>query len=619
MPGITGIVRKQPYEGIEEDLGAMIDVMRHEKFYRSGQYLNRDVGIYVGWTCHECSFADCMPLVSQRKDSILIFQGENHLDEEALSRIPCSRNGVDDSSAQHLLKMYEEMGTDFIRRLNGWFCGVLIDQRGRKVILFNDRYGMSRVYFHAGEDEFLFASEAKSLLKVRPRLRVIQPGALAQYLRYNCVMGGQTLFKDISLLPTASSWVFDDGVLRKKQRYFDPADWERQPLLTGEEFYEKFAETVTKVVPRYVKGPRETALALTGGLDTRLIEAVFQRTNGLHSCYTFGGTWGETLDIKKARQIAAICGQPHETITLGDDFFNNFPAFAQKSVYLSDGAHDAFGAHDVYLNKIARQIAPIRLTGKFGSEVVKTRRLIPWLSYNADFAQPDLKPFLDELKPRDRFKQKYSLSTLVFEEIPWYESGRVAVEQSQLTLRTPYLDNDLVKLMFQADCGVRATGQLQPRYIRENSPELNAILTNMGGLGNGGPLLMKVRYLMYRALFKMEYYYLFATPHWLTWIDRKLEKLKLEKIVAGREKFEGYRIWIKSHLADFVIQTLSNPNAHYAQFFDRRTVENMVARHVAGTHNYLNEINKVLTIELIYLSLLDHQPGVDKDVPSSEK
>jgi asparagine synthase (glutamine-hydrolysing) len=616
MPGITGIIRKHPYEGIEEDLGAMIDVMRHEKFYRSGEYLNKDVGVYVGWVCHEHSFADCMPLVSRRKDSILIFQGENYVDQETLSRLPYSGDRAGESSAQYLLRMYEEMGSDFLGQLNGWFCGILVDLRARKVTLFNDRYGMSRVYIHDGDDAFLFSSEAKSLLKVRPRLREIQPGALAQYLRYNCVLGGQTLFKDISLLPNGSAWVFNDGALSIKQRYFDPNDWAGQPRLQSEEFYEKFAETVTKVIPRYVKSLQKVALALTGGLDTRLIEAVLRPTNGLRSCYTFGGTWGETFDITKARQIAAICGQSHETIKLDDDFFKDFPALAQRSVYLSDCAHDAFGAHDVYLNKVARQIAPVRLTGKFGSEVVKTRRLIPWLSYNGDFVQPDLKPFLDALQPRDRLSQKYSLSTLVFEEIPWYESGRVAVEQSQLTLRTPYLDNDLVKLMFQADSGVRATGQLQPRYIRENSPELNAILTNMGGLGSGGPLVMKVRYLIHRALFKMEYYYLFATPHWLTRIDRRLEKLRLEKIVAGREKFEGYRIWIKNKLADFIMQTLSDPNAHYVQFFDRRLVQNMVARHLAGTHNYLNEINKVLTIELAYASLIDQQPATARSRPN---
>ena len=314
MPGITGIICKHPREGMEEELAAMIDVMRHEKFYRSGRYVNKDAGVYVGWTCHEHSFSDCMPLISQRKDSILIFQGENFMDQETSSRFSYSGNEDEDASAKNLFRMYEEMGPDFLRRLNGWFCGVLIDLNAGKIILFNDRYGMSRVYFYAGGHEFLFASEAKSILKVRSRLRVIQPRALAQYLRYNCVIDGQTLFKDISLLPSGSSWVFDDGVLQKKQRYFDPADWDQQPLLQPEEFYQKFAETVTKAVPRYVRGPRKTALALTGGLDTRLIAAVFQQRNGLDSCYTFGGTWGETFDIKKARQIAAICGQPARSI-----------------------------------------------------------------------------------------------------------------------------------------------------------------------------------------------------------------------------------------------------------------------------------------------------------------
>jgi hypothetical protein len=158
--------------------------------------------------------------------------------------------------------------------------------------------------------------------------------------------------------------------------------------------------------------------------------------------------------------------------------------------------------------------------------------------------------------------------------------------------------------MFEADSAVRAAGQLQPRYIKENAPELNTILTNMGGLGNGGPLLARVRYLFYRALFKTEYYYLFATPHWATWADYKLEKLHLEKLVAGREKFEGYRIWIRTHLADFISETLLSSNAAYLQFFDRQSVQRMVERHLAGTHNYLHEISKVLTIELICTSLI---------------
>src|SRR5262249_50907678 len=143
MPGITGIIRKYPCEGMEQDLGAMIDVMRHEKFYRSGQYVNKELGLYIGWMNLKASFTDCMPLVNNRRDVILIFHGENYLEDGTFACLRQSGNGVDDSNAQCLLKLYEATGDDFVRRLNGWFCGVLIDLRARKITIFNDRYGMS--------------------------------------------------------------------------------------------------------------------------------------------------------------------------------------------------------------------------------------------------------------------------------------------------------------------------------------------------------------------------------------------------------------------------------------------------------------------------------------------
>jgi asparagine synthase (glutamine-hydrolysing) len=604
MPGIAGIIRKAPYNGVECDLNQMIETMRHEDFYQSGQYVRKDLGLYAGWAYHEASFADCMPLVSRNEDVVLIFHGENYLNDETLLRLRRSRSGANHLTAAYLIDLYEELGDSFFPQLNGWFCGLIANLRTREITLFNDRYGMSRIYFHEGKDEFLFASEAKSLLKIRGALRTLDPESLAEYLRFNCVTANKTLFRGISVLPNGSSWVFEDSVRPRKQRYFDPADWEQQPAIPANDFYEKFAETVTGVFPRYVRGSERIALALTAGFDSRLILAAVPNHDGLFSCCTYGGTWGETFDIGTAREIAKLQNQRFEVIRITQDFLKNFGGFAQRSVYLSDGTHDAFGAHDVYFNEITRKIAHIRLTGKFGSEVVRNRKLIPWVKYEKDFVQPDFKPVLDQLQPRDKASENRSLSNAVFEEIPWYEFGRVAVEQSQLVLRTPYLDNDLVKLMFQAPSKVRAAGEVQARYIKEKSPDLGAIQTNMGDLGNNNRFLTKLRYIFYRALFKTEFIYLYSAPHWLTRIDRKLERFKLERFFAGREKFEGYRIWIKTDLSEFIQESLLTPGAEYSRFLDRKSVENMVARHIAGTHNYLHEIGKALTIELVYSSLL---------------
>jgi asparagine synthase (glutamine-hydrolysing) len=581
----------------------MVESIRHEPYYVGSQYVNRDVGLYVGWLSQPGSLGQCMPLISHDKRAVLIIVGEHF--PHPRNPVPANGNGSCHAAAQDLLRLYEESENAFLSSLNGWFCGVAVDLAPGKVTLFNDRYGMNRLYFHEGEAEFVFASEAKSLLRIRPALRAIEAGAMAQYLRFNCVMGNKTLFKGVSLLPGASSWVFTGGARPQKQSYFNFADWEQQPPVRREEFHQRFGETVSRLFPAYLEGTQPVAVSLTAGLDTRTILAADRKQERSFPCYTFGGLWGETFDIRTARKLAKICDQPYEVIRINERFLKDFSSYAQKSVYISDGTHDALGAHDVYFNQVARTIGPIRLTGKFGSEVVRIRRLIPSGDFPRRLMSPELLPLLDEAPALDQISQKtHPLTRVVAEEIPWHEFGRVSVEQSQVILRTPYMDNELVRLMYQAPPGMRASRDLQARYVKERGHELADTPTNLGRVGCDNDLMSKLTYLPLWALFKVEYIYLYATPHWLTRLDRKLEKLKLERIVAGRQKFEGYRIWMKTHLADFLRDVLLNPHARCCDFFDKAWLVKVVARHTAGSHNYLNEINKMLTVELICSSLL---------------
>jgi asparagine synthase (glutamine-hydrolysing) len=583
----------------------MVESMRHEKHYCGDVYTNEGAGVYLGWACQRSSFADCMPLVGRDNDVLLVFQGENYLDSSVLEHLKRYGNPVDVTKAGYLLDLYLELGEEFFRHLNGWFCGVVADLRSGKITLFNDRYGMGRVYIYEGKDEFLFASEAKSLLKVRPVLRDIEQESLAEYLRFNCVTRNKTLFRNMLLLPNASAWEFDHSAVPKKRGYFDFGEWERQPRLKAEEFYPKFADTVSRVFPRYLQGPGKAAFSLTAGLDTRAIMAAVCGQNGTLPCYTFGGNWGELFDVRAARKIAKLCNQSFEVIRADKVFLNRFAEFAERTVYISDGTHCAFDAHDVYLNSVAREIAPVRLTGKFGSEVVRVRKLVPFMNYRAEFLRPELRSLVDALRPFSQVcKSGHPLTRVVSEEIPGAEFGRVAVEQSQLVLRTPYMDNELVKLMFQSPAGVRVEGNLQEQFVREQNPQLAEIPTNLGRFVSDSRLVTKLAYTWYWALFKVEYIYLYATPHWLTCLDRKLGKLRLEQIVTGRQKWEGYRIWAKTEFADFIRQSLLNPGAYYARYFEKAAVERMVTCHLAGTHNYVNEINRALTVELIASTLL---------------
>lgn len=603
MPGITGIICQRPPEEAERDLAHMLEVMRHESDYRSGQYVNRELGLYVGWMCRPTS-SDNMPVISRNKDVVLIFHGEHHLTNHGSSGTSGPPSVGESSEAHYLLDLYEEIGEDFIRHLNGWFCGVVADVGRRKVILFNDRYGMSRLYLYEGKEAILFGSEAKSLLKVRPELRAIDPEALTQFLRYNCVMGNRSLFKDVALLPGGSLCLFDNQRI-KKRRYFDFKEWEQQDALVPDEFYKQFALAMNRIVPAYAGDINQAALSLTAGLDTRAVMASWHMHDRSFPCYTFGGVWGDTFDIAIARKLAAVYNQPYQGIKINGDFFKNFAGLAEKSVYISDGTHHAFGAHDLYFNRIARQIAPVRLTGKYGSQIVRGRKLIRFDSFPMQAVTSDLRPFLQNVSPpREVNRLNHPLSRTVAEDIPWYMSGRLVVEQSQLIMRTPYMDNALVKLLFQAPNTSRSVAEPQMRYINDYAPTLSRLSTDMAQLGATNTLTTSLLHRLQWVLSKAEYTYLYAMPHWLTRIDRSLGFLHPERLLSGRHKYEWYRIWAATHLADFIRGTLLNPQAEYTRYFDYHAISKMVKRHTAGTHNYRNEIDKALTVQLICSALL---------------
>jgi asparagine synthase (glutamine-hydrolysing) len=171
MPGLAGIIRFAPHESTEQDLDSMLGAIRYNNRYLHGKFVDRECGIRIGWTCHPGSFAEGMPLVSQSGDTVMIFSGENFEEPGRVAHLSHAISDKNPAKAAYLLELYAERGEKFFGELNGWFAGVIIDRRSRRVTLFNDRYGMGRVYYHAGPDEFLFASEAKALLAVRPALR----------------------------------------------------------------------------------------------------------------------------------------------------------------------------------------------------------------------------------------------------------------------------------------------------------------------------------------------------------------------------------------------------------------------------------------------------------------
>lgn len=601
MPGLVGIITKRPQAWAQEELCRMLKTMLHESFYISGVWSDPSFGVYAGWVARGGSFASEMPLRSERGDVTLLFSGEEFPGHDTVETLRARGRKVNFDRPAYLVDRYVEE-SDFPKRLNGRFHGLVVDKSNGKVLLFNDRYGLHRLYFHEGADAVYFSAESKAILKVCPELRVIDPRSLGEFAVCGCVLENRTLFPGVSVLPPGSLWTFQESTLEKKSQYFHPAEWENQEPLPAEEYFSALRDAFTQNLPRYFSGSERVGVSLTGGLDTRIIMAWHKAEPGSLPCYTFGSMYRDNQDVKLARRVAKICGQPHEVITTGEDFLTRFDHYAERTVNLTDACVDVGRSPDLYVNERAREVAPVRMVGTYGSEILlqdvmfKAVQPVPEL-YNAE-----LSPSLSQAGATYRSCVEGNQSTFVaFRQSPWHHFGVLGLEQTQVAVRTPYLDNDLVKIVYRAPKVENINQEARLRLLLNGDRALAELRTDRGTPGLNS-------YLTRAALqfsFKAEYAYDYGMPQWLAKVDHAFSFVHFERMWVGRHKIFHFRPWYRDYLGQYVREMLLDSRSLARPYLNRNAVTTIVNQHVKGTGNYTLELNRLLTLELAHRLFID--------------
>lgn len=602
MPGIAGIISKKPAAQAIKELARMVASMCHEPFYVTGTWTDESLGMYVGWVVRGDGMA-AMPQSNERGDKVLVFAGEDYAQPGSVAALRGRGHEVGTGRGAHLVHMAEEDAA-FPAGLNGQFHGLLIDRTRATATLFNDRHASRRVYYHQAKDGFYFAAEAKALLAVRPELRALDERGLGEFVACGCVLEDRTLFKGIRILPWAAAWVFRGGMQISEARYFSSSTWEQQGPLGPLAFYEELRDVFGRNLARYCDDGH-VALSLTGGLDTRMIMAWRKPEPQSLPCYTFGGAYRESRDVRIARRVATLCRQAHQVIPVDAEFLSRFPHYAERTVYLTDGATGVEQAADLYVNEIARQIAPVRLTGNYGDEVLKNRIAFrPSAPGNGVF-QPEFDGHIaaGAQTYADVFRGD-SLTHVANRQVSWFFYGLAALELTQVEMRSPFLDDDLVRTLYRAPADP-LPGDVRVRMIRDANPVLGRIRTDLGYAGRGGRVAEAASRFWNRATMRAEYACEMGDPRWVPAMDRRLLGRTLEKTFVGIHKFTHFSRWYREELADYVRAMLFDARTLSRPYLRAREVEAMVDRHVSGEANCIPAIHKILTLELIHRLWID--------------
>jgi asparagine synthase (glutamine-hydrolysing) len=162
----------------------------------------------------------------------------------------------------------------------GMFAFALWDKRTRRLLVGRDRLGVKPLYYAALPGAFLFASEAKALLRYRGLDATVDPHGIADYLALRYSPGPGGMFREIKKLPAGCVAEVDARGEPTITRYWEP------PLVAGpwhgsdDDWLEGFAERFERSIERRLIADVPLGAYLSGGVDSSVIVAAMAKRGG---------------------------------------------------------------------------------------------------------------------------------------------------------------------------------------------------------------------------------------------------------------------------------------------------------------------------------------------------
>ncbi|HJT78957.1 MAG TPA: asparagine synthase (glutamine-hydrolyzing) [Gemmataceae bacterium] len=277
------------------------------------------------------------PMANEDETAWITFNGEvyNHLDLRArLTQRGHRFRSRSDTEA--ILHLYEEVGAECVRHLDGMFAFGVWDEDREALFLARDRLGVKPLYYTQQHGVFLFASEIKALL-AHPLISAdLEPEALAHYLTFKTTPAPLTMFAGIRKLPAGCHLTCDRRGQVEVVRYWDAVP---SPLAGPGDSEAAAAGRVrallTESVSKRLMSDVPTGVFLSGGLDSSAVVALLApRASGPVNTFSIGikDLEGEN-ELEYARQVARRFATNHQELLIGRE---DLEAYLPDLVYHQD-------------------------------------------------------------------------------------------------------------------------------------------------------------------------------------------------------------------------------------------------------------------------------------------
>jgi len=209
------------------------------------------------------------PMKTKDGNVIIVFNGEiyNHrgLRKELEKK---GRVFVSNSDTEVLLQLYEEYGSECVKKLNGMFAFAIWDKKENALFAARDHIGIKPLFYYWDGKKFIFSSELSGIL-VHDVPKRINKTALNAYFQLLHVPAPETLISGVQKLLPGHYLFLKEGKLSIK-KYWEVDDFENYSI-PEEGLKEKIETELRKAVTAQMISDVPIGLFLSGGIDSSLI------------------------------------------------------------------------------------------------------------------------------------------------------------------------------------------------------------------------------------------------------------------------------------------------------------------------------------------------------------
>jgi asparagine synthase (glutamine-hydrolysing) len=278
------------------------------------------------------------------------------------------------SDTEVVLKAYIEYGVDCLQHFNGMFAIAIWDGNKKELFLARDRLGIKPLYYLQNEDELIFASETKAILKGLDKKPALNVQLIDSYMSFGYIPGENTLHQGIKRLMPGHYAVLkcEESTWYKLAitEYWDLKFNNGNNQDKGFDYYvDESKKLLESAIDLRLRSDVPLGIFLSGGIDSSavvglLAERVAEPLKTFSIGYDFGKGFDET---PYAKVIADKFKTVHHEIKITP---SQFKAFIPEYIALMDEpVTEAAAISLFFVAKLAKEKVTVALSGEGSDEI----------------------------------------------------------------------------------------------------------------------------------------------------------------------------------------------------------------------------------------------------------